>query len=140
MSFPILQSVQQRTPSDCAVACLATLLHISYEKANGALEAVANAPADGFCLREIESASERLGYRLKRLRAHTFDPSSIYGIVSVRAPGWWHVTIFWYGLVFDTDGRVWFLEDFLHALPPGASICSALIVAAPALGSPDRVL
>jgi hypothetical protein len=102
MSTPILQVVLQRHPLDCAVACLAMLLNVSYEAA-----LLAMGRFNGAYIREIKAAAKRLGHPLRSTRKFDLDQDT--GILAVRSAKWKtdHVVVLKDGLIVDTDGSIW---------------------------------
>ncbi len=111
---PFLQIVPQRHSSDCAVACLAMLLGVSYEAALLAMRKP-QAMTCGVKVRDILAAARRLKRPLRFRRK--FDLETDTGIVGLRAAKWpsEHVAILKEGLIVDTDATIWETDCFLAA-------------------------
>lgn len=110
MNQPFLSVVPQRHQMDCAVACLAMLLNVSYE-----LSLLAFRKHEQIIVRDIQTAARRLGVRLQFTRK--FDLDTDTGILGVRSPKWdyEHLVVLKDGLIFDTDATVWDADVFLAA-------------------------
>ncbi len=109
---PFLQIVPQRHKTDCAVACLAMLLGVPYEKALLAVR-VERVLTHGVMVRQVLHAAKRLG---KPLQFHRkFDLEADTGILGVRAESWplEHLVVLREGVIVDTDSMLWDAPDFL---------------------------
>jgi hypothetical protein len=69
---------------DCVVAALELACGVSYEEAlQAATKAAPNILTEGMWLTEIPKAARRLGHRVRKLRAGTFDLDESTGILHV---------------------------------------------------------
>jgi hypothetical protein len=118
---PIVRVVAQRDDRDCTAACIAMVADVEYEVALAALRKVGGRTRDkSYRLCCVERAAALLGSQLRRVRRGAYNPHLAAGVVCVRAWGRVHVAVLWHGFVFDTDGRVWLLDDYLlHWGPDG---------------------
>jgi ABC-type bacteriocin/lantibiotic exporter with double-glycine peptidase domain len=107
-----LQVVPQRHSSDCAIACLAMLVNVTYE---AALLAFNSECKNGAQVRAIKAAARRLGFKLRWSRK--FDMDTDTGILSVRSARWAsdHVVVLKEGLIVDTDASLWEVDCYLAA-------------------------
>lgn len=129
---PIFRVVLQREAADCTVACLAMVAGVGYDSAREAIRAVGGRPRRGtYRLCVAERAAALLGMPLVRRRMKTYDPRSVVGIVCMRGPRKAHAAVFCRGLVFDTDGHIWFVDDFLTHWEPQGRPCTLLEVDLP---------
>ncbi len=109
-----LSIVSQRTAGDCAVACLAMLLGLSYEQVRVAFKR--QVERDGASVWQIQAAAARLHRRL-RFRT-TVDLETSTGILWVRSPRCprlqEHVVILKDGHVITTDQALFEADVYLH--------------------------
>ena len=115
--LPLLHVIPQRHSSDCAIACLAMFLGVRYEDV---LVAVGKSVIDhGMTVKEVKDTAAKLKTPLQ-LRRH-IDLDTDTGILGIQMPERRghvrqdHVVILHAGLVFDTDGTVWEVDDYLQA-------------------------
>lgn len=110
MSTPFLSVVPQRMNADCAVACLAMLLGVTYETA-----LLAFRKQDQIHVRDVQTAARRLGQPLRFSRKVDLETDT--GILGVRSPKWdyEHLVILKDGLIVDTDATIWDADVFLSA-------------------------
>lgn len=111
---PFLSVIPQRHGMDCAVACLAMLLNVSYETALLAFGTPA-VLTGGAEVRAVKAAAKRLRQPL-RLRL-AFDLETDTGILGVRSAKWAteHLVVLKDGLIVDTDATIWDADVFLAA-------------------------
>ncbi|TXH14487.1 MAG: hypothetical protein E6R03_09170 [Hyphomicrobiaceae bacterium] len=110
---PFLRVVLQRHECDCAVAALAMYLSVRYEDV---LLAFDKPVIDvGAIVKDMVAVADRLKQPLRVRRK--FDLESDSGILRVdllndtKA----HVVVLHDGIVFNTDGAVWDVDDYLTA-------------------------
>ena len=126
---PIVRMVAQRESGDCTVACLAMATGVQYEEALAALQKVGGRRRNkAYRLCYVERAASLRGRPLARRRRGGYDPRSSAGIVCVRGGQRAHVAVLWNGLVFDTDGRIWLLDDYLEFWGHTSRLCTLLQV------------
>jgi hypothetical protein len=126
---PIVRVVAQRDDRDCTAACVAMVAGVEYELALAALRKVGGRTRDkSYRLSCVERAATSLGSPLKRVRRGAYNPHLAAGVVCIRAWGRVHVAVLWYGLVFDTDGCVWLLDDYLLHWGPDGQLWTLLEV------------
>ena len=119
----------QRTHGDCAGAALAMVLRVSWEEAAAAFgRPEARDWSTGVQLIEIEAAALALGTPLRRLGRDQYDPGTSAGLVTIGALDGWHVAVLWYGLLFETDGSVWLLDEYLAAQDPEVTWLGSILV------------
>jgi ABC-type bacteriocin/lantibiotic exporter with double-glycine peptidase domain len=121
--------VAQREGRDCTAACLAMVVGVEYEVALGALRQVGGRTLDkSYRLCYVERAAALLGRPLRRRRRGQYDPKFTAGVICIR--GWKkaHAAVLWHGIVFDTDGRVWLVKDYLARWAPSGRFCTLLEV------------
>lgn len=125
---PVLRLVFQREAQDCTVACLAMVTGADYDVALEALRRAGGVRrSKSYRLSALERAATLLGRPLRRRRRGAYDPQSAAGIICVRDWANGHTAVLWHGLVFDTDGRVWLVADYLDYWAHG-SFCTLLEV------------
>lgn len=109
---PFLQVVPQRHSSDCAIACLAMLLGVTYE---ASLLAFGSELHNGAQTRAIKRAARKLGRVLRWSRR--FDLETDTGLLSVRSAKWSgdHMVVLKEGLVVDTDASLWEADVYMSA-------------------------
>lgn len=122
----MIEPVRQRYDNDCGIASLAMLLSLPWEAVWQAMEAeIGKLPWFGLTLSQLEAIARRLGVELSRAKPGQWsadDPAhyEFAGIVKVSFPAAGkkyrdgHYAVLWRGMIFDTDGRVWRLSDYLH--------------------------
>jgi ABC-type bacteriocin/lantibiotic exporter with double-glycine peptidase domain len=106
-----LSIVSQRTAGDCAVACLAMLLGLSYERVFLAFRR--HVEQDGASVWQIQAAAERLHRRLRwRTRV---DLETSTGIVWLHSAQWpdEHVVILKDGHIITTDQALFDADVYL---------------------------
>ncbi len=107
-----LSIVSQRTAGDCAVACLAMLLGLSYERVRVAFRR--QVERDGASVWQIQAAAERLH---RRLRWRTLvDLETSTGILWVRSAQWrdkHHLVLLKDGHVINTDATLFDVDVYL---------------------------
>jgi hypothetical protein len=100
---------------DCAVACLAMVLGVSYEDVLMAF--THNVMREGVTIRQLRNAARRLGYRLQWTR-RIGDLETGMGILCVKSPKWTgidHLVVLKDGLIVDTDATIWDQDVFMSA-------------------------
>lgn len=110
---PFLKVVLQRHPMDCGVACLAMFLGLDYETV---LVAMGSNPATtGATVKTILDTAAALKHPLQWTRK--FDLEADTGILGVKSPEWAteHVVVLHEGMVVDTDGTLWDVDDYIKA-------------------------
>jgi hypothetical protein len=109
---PVMQVVIQRHMNDCAVACLAMLLGLSYEEVLVAFRH--NVIVQGAKTRHIQHAAKRLGHRLRWQRYYSVDEGDT-GLLAMDSDRWrmHHLAVLKDGLIFDTDASVWDQDVYL---------------------------
>lgn len=109
---PVMQVVIQRHQNDCAVACMAMLLGLSYEAVLVAFRH--NVIVQGACTRHIQYAAKRLGSTLRWQRYYSVDENDT-GILAMDSDKWkmQHLVVLKDGLIFDTDASVWDQDVYL---------------------------
>jgi hypothetical protein len=115
------------------VASLAMLLRIDYDLARHALDKVSKRrlnDLEGYSLWEAAAAATALGYPVEVIRAKAYDPLTCSGMLSIWAEQWGHVFFVWNGIVFDPDGSVWRLPDYLSTRGRGAHLGELLVLQA----------
>lgn len=113
---PYLTVIPQRHPKDCAVACLAMLLNVSYEDVLVAFRT--NIYRTGANIWQMKAAAKRLGQPLRLTRkVAPGDLENGHGILSVRSALWPldHVVVLREGTVVDTDATLWDVDVYLAA-------------------------
>lgn len=119
---PVLKIVVQREESDCAIAALAMYLSESYEDV---LRVVTMSDKHqgrhGLWSRTIIRIAARLGHTLKCKRS--FDWESDYGLLRMPV----HIAVLRNGLVIDTNGSVWDVDEYLSHYETMASECELLV-------------
>lgn len=120
-STQFLRVEPQRHDMDCAVACLAMLLGVSYE-----LSLLAFRKHEHIFMRDVKTAAKRLGTTL--LLRRKFDLETDTGILGLRSPKWHceHLAVLKEGIVIDTDATIWDVDVFLVAYE--AQALSLLVV------------
>ncbi len=106
-----LSIVSQRTAGDCAVACLAMLLGLSYERVFVAFRG--HVDRDGASARQIQGAARRLHRRLSWTT--TVDLETSIGIAWVQSPAWTlhdHVVVLKDGHIIDTNHTLFDADVF----------------------------
>lgn len=114
MPTPFLQVVLQRHKMDCAVACLAMILGLSYEDVLVAFKH--HVIRQGATIRQIQAAAKSLGRPLVWSR-RVGDLETDTGVLAVKSTQWSHdhLVILKEGLIVDTDATVWDVDVFLAA-------------------------
>lgn len=112
---PLLWFVGQRDAGDCGVAALAMLLDVPYETA---LRACHSAPGvrleRGTSARQLVRAGRDLGADVRRVRAGHYHLRRCCGVLGVDLPdGRGHWVYVCGGVVYDPDGGVWGVGEFL---------------------------
>lgn len=104
-----IKLVPAREKSDCAISALATYLGETYENVLREAARVAPASTDnsGLTSHEIKKVAAALGKPLKWRKKVKLNTDC--GILDLEN----HVTILWKGVVFDPDGTLWDVHDFL---------------------------
>lgn len=112
MNEPFLSVIPQHNGTDCAIACVAMLLGVTYERA---LLAFGDELKCGAKTRQIRAAAKKLGHALTLKR--TFDLETDDGLLAVRSAKWKtdHLVVLRDGLVIDTDATLWEPAVFLSA-------------------------
>jgi hypothetical protein len=113
MATPFLRVEIQRHKSDCAVACLAMFLGLSYEEVLMAFRH--NVIASGATTRQILSAAARLGHRLKWTRK--VDLETDIGLLALDSRKWpqQHLVVLKEELIVDSDATIWDQDVYLAA-------------------------
>ena len=71
-------------------------------------------PSWGCSLSLMEKVAARLGYRMARVKPKGYDRDRAHGIVNLHMrKGAEHAAVLSSGLIYDTDGFVWPVADFL---------------------------
>jgi hypothetical protein len=114
---PILRVVTQRHGSDCSVAALAMVCHVTYEEA--LLAVGINDPSvltSGLYMSAIQKAAKAIGVSLRRTRK--FNLSTDRGIlyVSFGKKSHSHVLVLQAGILVDTDGAIWQPEIYKRVM------------------------
>lgn len=109
---PVMQVVIQRHQNDCAVACMAMLLGLSYEAVLVAFRH--NVIVQGASTRHIQHAAKRLGSKLQWRRYYSVDENDT-GLLAMDSDKWHmqHLVVLKDGLIFDTDASVWDQDVYL---------------------------
>lgn len=110
--------IRQRGELDCGIAALAMLLHESYEAVHDALVATRGTRPlrRGAVAQDLVATAAYLGRRLRRSRRAALDPARVHGVLGVDfddSQGHW--TLVAGGYVFDTNGYVWTVRDYIAA-------------------------
>jgi hypothetical protein len=127
---PLVRMVRQRGRSDCMVASLAMLVGVDYEVAEAALARVPQARIEdgaGYSLSEACAAAAMLGCSVRLVPTGTFDPGKSSGLLSIWTESAGHVFLVSGGLVFDPDGTVWTLSDYLSVQEQGAGLGELIV-------------
>lgn len=124
--LPIVRIITSRRENDCAICALAMLLGRDYEDVLLAVDKVdKQAGKKGLWSTQIKKAAQLLGQPLKMKRK--FDLETAAGILAVDHPkGLAHALLLREGLVFDYDGLVWDVEDYLAE--KGLTVSHLLVV------------
>lgn len=114
----LLQFVAQRHDADCGVACLAMFCGVRYEDVLVALDR--QVIDTGMSVKEIRETAAKLKHPVRLRRGIDLHADS--GILGIRFAGRRdeHVAILHDGKIYDTDGKVWDVQDYLesqHATP-----------------------
>lgn len=98
---------------DCAVACLAMLLNLSYEEVLMCFDH--NVMAYGATVRQVQLVAKKLNRPLRWTKK--FDLEVVTGILGVRSAKWKsdHLVILKEGQVIDTDATLWDVDVFMAA-------------------------
>jgi len=106
---PLLRIILQRHSADCGIACLAMFLGKRYEDI---LIEVGEPVVDtGMTIKLMKQTAARLHMPLKMKRKIDLDGGT--GILGVRFKDKReHVVVLHEGLIFDTDGTVWEVDDY----------------------------
>jgi hypothetical protein len=106
-----IKLIPGREDSDCAISCLATYLGETYENVLREVARVApdNDDTSGLSTYEIKKVAAALGRPLKWRKKVKLDYD--IGILEVEE----HVCVLWKGVVFDPDGHLWDVHDYLEA-------------------------
>lgn len=121
--------VAQREARDCTVACVAMVAGVDYDAALAALRHVGGRRYNkSYRLCYVERAAALLGRPLRRRRRGQYDPRLTAGVICMRGCRKSHVAVLWYGLLFDTDGQIWLLNDYLTHWAPYGRFCTLLEV------------
>lgn len=107
--FLVIKPNISREPKDCAMVALSTYLSKSYEDVLRAVTEVDRRykGKSGLYVTQMRRTAKELGYSLKTRKAVDFHED--YGILILDN----HVVILRNGLVFDYDGSVWDVDDYL---------------------------
>lgn len=117
MSQPILRVVLQRAQSDCAVAVLAMISGLGYDEVAAAFSRTHPSDSDeGYLLRDVIEAGKKIGVFLEIRSRGEYDLVLDSGILTLRTERRWHAVVLYRGLIFDTDGYVWGVAEYLQAL------------------------
>jgi hypothetical protein len=106
-----IKLIPGREDSDCAISCLATYLGETYENVLREVARVApdNDDTSGLSTHEIKKVAAALGHPLKWRKKVNLNYD--IGILEVEE----HVCVLWKGVVFDPDGHLWDVHDYLEA-------------------------
>lgn len=110
----MVEPVLQKTGSDCAIACLATICEVSYHRASLAARRIVRDPhKQGLWTTQILRAAARLKRRLRKTPATDLDGKT--GILTVNlAGGGGHAVVLFEGVVFNpADGLLCSLDTYL---------------------------
>lgn len=107
---PFLCVIPQRGHRDCAAACLAMLLGVTYERA---LLAFGDELLDGADTRMVQRAARKLGAGLHLTKQ--IDLENDTGMLRVGAKDWPndHMVVLKEGLIVDPDATLWDADVFL---------------------------
>lgn len=115
-SRPILRITPQRQLNDCGIAALAMLLDLRYEPVlHAAEQAIGGIPLEGLRECELRKIARTLGYPLRAVvpaNNRSCSGRAVMGIRSYVGDDHWTVVVD--GRVYDTDGCVWELTDYLE--------------------------
>ena len=121
MAVPYLQVVTQRHKTDCGVACLAMLLHKSYEETVMAFHE--DVLTEGSTNSQLIRAAKRMDRVLQWSRKINLETDT--GILMVS--GWFsqaakkrakrvnHLVVLKEGLIIDTDATLWDVDVYVAA-------------------------
>ncbi len=127
------RSLTQRTTSDCGVTSLAVLLGLPYERVllvYSRLFGRKKVAARGMSSSELVAVAAELGYRLAPVSAGKYEPREAHGLAFVRFTDpttitrhgnlrtWAHVLVVREGWVYETDGTVRTVDEWLAACAP----------------------
>lgn len=121
----ITKVVPMRADGDCGIASLAMLLNLSYEDVFVAAAAVdpKRRGRNGLTIKEVRAIAKKLGVKLAYKRK--FKLSEQDGIVGLENTGddEGHWATVKEGIVFETNGAVYSIEDYFLANPTWKATC-----------------
>lgn len=114
---PLVRIVLQREPWDCGVAALATATGVDYEAALAACSGVLRRrPGRGLTAPALLRAARHLARPMRQRVPGTFGLRQSAGVLGLDYPdgsGHWAFTLG--GTLYNTDGAVWDLAEYLVA-------------------------
>ena len=112
---PLVRVVLQRRTDDCGVATLAMLLNVTYDDVwTDLMKIRSDVPTDGISEQLMRRLASMAGYDLQSVPPGGYPVGWCHGIIGIDFPhgdGHWAFTS--YGYLYDTDGYVWVVEDYL---------------------------
>lgn len=111
-----MRVIAQRYQMDCAVACLAMLVGVSYEESLLSFDHMVH--REGASIARIKAAAKRLGHPLKWAR-RVVNLEEETGMLCINPKGdrSWHMVILWSGHIVDTDYTIWETDVYLKTNP-----------------------
>ena len=115
MALPVVKMVVSRQDNDCALCALAMLTGTDYNDVLLAVNKVDTvAGKRGLWSTQITKAGALLGFTFRTKRK--FDIENDTGILNVKFPdGEEHAILLKGGMVFNSDGTIWEVEDYIAA-------------------------